>query len=239
MDFEGFEEKYLQTQNGRLFYLHRSAPGKTIIFLHGIGGSLKSWNKLTPYLPHNLNIYLIDMLGHGRSDAPEMEYDVMVQVDALDEFIQKLALDTPVLFGHSYGGWMAIHYSLRQKVDCLIIEDCAGMESQQLEINSAGKKEEDRKSLIIESIKIGANEKVITSAANNFDKHMLTDAMLQNVSARTLLIWGADDEWVPIKFGNEMHSMIKDSEFLSIPEAGHVPHRTKPQVVGDAIAKFY
>ena len=104
-------------------------------------------------------MYMVDLLGHGRSDAPEIEYDVMVQVRMLREFTELLAIEEPILFGHSYGGWMAVHYSIGNPTSGLIIEDSAGIESQQTEIRNSGKIEEDRKSLISESVKIGANEK--------------------------------------------------------------------------------
>ena len=35
-----------------------------------------------------------------------------------------------------------------------------------------------------------------------------------------------------------MNDAIKGSELLVIPDTGHVPHRTKPEVVSKAIAKF-
>ena len=133
---------------------------------------------------------------------------------------------------------MAIHYSLRQKTEGLMIEDCAGMESQQLEVDAAGKREEYRNALIEGSLKIGANEKVIRSAAGNFERSMITSYILSKVASRTFLIWGDDDQFVPIKFGRQMHEQIKDSDFLIIPGAGHVPHRTKPDIVAGAISRF-
>jgi pimeloyl-ACP methyl ester carboxylesterase len=238
MDFEGFEQGFSSTKNGRVSYLRRKSAGKPIIFLHGIGGSLKSWNKLAPFLPKGLDLYLIDLLGHGRSDAPDIEYDVMMQVEMLEELVENLGLTEPTIFGHSYGGWMAIHYSLRQKTAGLMIEDSAGMESQQQEIQKTGESEEYKKELVSDAMMIGANEKVMRSAAANFSRYTLTKDILSKVSARTFLIWGDNDDFVPIKFGKEMHEMIKDSDFLVIPGAGHVPHRTKPEIVAAAISRF-
>ena len=209
-----------------------------MVFLHGIGGNLNSWNKLVPYLPKELDIYLVDLLGHGKSDAPDIDYDVMVQVEALERLTKDLKIVEPVIFGHSYGGWMAIHYSIGQKTSGLMIEDCAGMQSQQLEIDKAGEREAYASSLISESVKIGANASVITSAASNFEKYPLTDDVLAKVSTRALLIWGDNDNYVPIKFGREMHDIIRNSDFLTIPGAGHAPHRTRPEIVAGAISRF-
>ena len=139
MDFPGFEQKFLNTESGRVSYLQRNGNRGKMVFLHGIGGSLKTWNKLVPYLPPGPDLYLLELLGHGRSDAPDAEYDVMLQVRMLREFAELLAIEKPILFGHSYGGWMAVHYSLGNPTGGLIIEDSAGMESQQTEIRKSGK----------------------------------------------------------------------------------------------------
>ena len=238
MDFEGFEEGSADTRNGKVFYLRRKSQGRPIIFLHGIGGNLKTWNKLAPLLPKGPDLYLVDMLGHGRSDAPEIEYDVMVQVGMLEELVQKIGIAEPILFGHSYGGWAAIHYSLRQKASGLVIEDCAGVESQHAELEAEGKKEERMEDLVNESVKIGANERVIRSAAENLDRHLLTSDTLSKVSQRTLLLWGEDDDVVPIRFGRELKAAIKGSNLIVIPDAGHIPHRTRPEIVAHALSMF-
>ena len=115
MAFEGFEEGFVTTSLGKIFYLNRKGGGRPIIFLHGIGGLLKSWDKLVPFLGQGPDLYMIDLLGHGRSDAPDINYDVMVQVQVLKELVEELGLEKPVLFGHSYGGWMAVHYSLADR----------------------------------------------------------------------------------------------------------------------------
>ncbi len=238
MDFEGFEEGFSDTKNGKVFYLRRKSQGKPMIFLHGIGGNLKTWNKLAPFLPKGLDIYLVDLLGHGRSDAPQIEYDVMVQVGMLEELTKSLGLTEPMLFGHSYGGWAAILYSLKQKTAGLIIEDSAGIESQEAEITETEKGDEYMEELITDSVRIGANERVIRSAVGNFGSHSLTADTMSKVSSRTFLIWGEDDDFVPLKFGREMQAAIKGSDMLIIPGGGHVPHRTKPEIVAGAISRF-
>ena len=170
-----------------------------ILFLHGIGGILKSWDKLAPLCwDRSIDIYLIDLLGHGRSDSPDIDYDVMVQVKVLKELVEQWGLERPVLFGHSYGGWMAVHYSLEKPTAGLIIEDSAGMESQQVEIRKLGKTKEDRDTLISSALLIGAHEHVVRSAADNFDKYLLTKEIMSKVSVKTSLIWGEEDEFVPV-----------------------------------------
>ena len=238
MAFEGFDEGLATTSKGRLFYLHRKGSTLPVIFLHGIGASLKTWSKLIPYLPKELDVYLLDFLGHGRSDAPEIDYDVMTQVNALEEMIGEIGIKVPILFGHSYGGWVAILYATMHSTKSLIIEDCAGVGSQVENLTASGAKSEYRQNLISGSIKIGANERVIRSIISNSDKYLLNKDILLKLKENVLLIWGEDDDLVDLSYGKEMESGITNSELIIIPKAGHVPHITKPEDVARALANF-
>ncbi len=61
---------------------------------------------------------------------------------------------------------------------------------------------------------------------------------LIGIKARTLIIWGADDELIPLAAGRKMNSLIKDSKLVIIEECGHVPQEEKPERVLDAMTKF-
>ena len=76
------------------------------------------------------------------------------------------------------------------------------------------------------------------SAVGNFDRYLLDSETMSKVAVKTSLIWGDNDEFVPIKFGREMNNSINGSTLLVIPGAGHVPHRTRPEIVGKATSDF-
>ena len=120
----------------------------------------------------------------------------------------------------------------------MIIEDSAGIESQQIELRKLGKIDEDRATLLSSALLIGAHEHVVKSAAGNFDKYLLTKDVLSRVSVKTSLIWGEKDEFVPVRFGKEMNNSINSSKLLIIPDVGHVPHRMKPELVAKATSDF-
>jgi 2-hydroxy-6-oxonona-2,4-dienedioate hydrolase len=236
--FDGFEEGVSMTRNGRLSFLNRSADGQPIVFLHGLGASIRTWRKLLPFIPEGLDVYLVDLLGHGQSDVPTIDYDIMTQVNSVRDMATDIGLYDPIIFGHSYGAWVATHYSTANRVKGLILEDSAGLEAQVGEIISSGKKDDYTKELVAESLKIGANETVMRSIASNFDKYLLTKDVLSKVSANTLLVWGSDDAIVPTRFGEWERGLISGSRLTMVEGGGHVPHWTKPDVVGNMIAEF-
>ncbi|MDE1855880.1 MAG: hypothetical protein KGH49_01440, partial [Candidatus Micrarchaeota archaeon] len=72
MDYDtDFIDGFTASSLGMIHYKRHKADGKKFIFLHGIGGTTKVWSRLMQFMPDNLDISLVDLLGHGKSDAPE------------------------------------------------------------------------------------------------------------------------------------------------------------------------
>jgi pimeloyl-ACP methyl ester carboxylesterase len=61
---------------------------------------------------------------------------------------------------------------------------------------------------------------------------------LPRISSPTLIIWGADDQLIPLEAGRKMNSLIKGSKLVIIERCGHVPQEEKPERVVDEIAGF-
>ena len=61
---------------------------------------------------------------------------------------------------------------------------------------------------------------------------------LRTIEARTLIIWGANDELIPLAAGRKMNSLIKDSKLVIIEKCGHVPQEEMPERVSEEITKF-
>lgn len=236
--FDGFEEHLALTRNGNLFYLRKEGTGHPIIFLHGLGASVKTWRNFLPFIPDGLDVYLVDLLGHGKSDSPNINYDVTVQTDCLKDFISGLEIWNPMLFGHSYGAWVATRYAISNQVSGLIIEDSAGLDPQIQEIISSGNAENYKRNLIEGSIKIGANELVISSIVMNFARELVTKEVLSVVDAEALLIWGTNDQMVDPKFGKWENESMHDSKLVMIEGGGHVPHLLMPMETGNAMSDF-
>ena len=45
--------------------------GRSLVFLHGVGGDHTVWNALVPFLAPRFRLILPDLRGHGRSPSPE------------------------------------------------------------------------------------------------------------------------------------------------------------------------
>lgn len=54
----------------------------------------------------------------------------------------------------------------------------------------------------------------------------------------TLIMWGEQDRLIPISVGQRFHREIKNSQFISFSELGHVPHEEDPLITAEAVEQF-
>lgn len=59
-----------------------------------------------------------------------------------------------------------------------------------------------------------------------------------NLNIPVLIIWGENDQILPLSSGQRLHYDIKGSEFVIIPEAGHNVHEEKPAETIQAMTSF-
>jgi pimeloyl-ACP methyl ester carboxylesterase len=61
---------------------------------------------------------------------------------------------------------------------------------------------------------------------------------LKKISARILLLWGAEDRVVPPAAGKAIRALRPNTIHTEIPGAGHLPHQEKPAATAAAILSF-
>lgn len=52
------------------------------------------------------------------------------------------------------------------------------------------------------------------------------------------ILWGADDEWIPIERGRQLHAMIPGSDFIPVPGAGHLMQEDAPEAIAFHVQAF-
>jgi len=89
--------------------------GAPVILIHGLASSLLSWEAVVPALS-GYRCYALDLPGHGESMKPASRafYQTAPILALVEEWIRGLALEeSPVLIGHSLGGYLGLSYALR------------------------------------------------------------------------------------------------------------------------------
>lgn len=91
----------------------RAGAGTPLVFLHGIGGAGRIWQpQIDRFAPRGYDVVAWDLPGYA-GQAPLRATDFEELSEALEALIADLALDRPILVGHSLGG-MIVQTFLRR-----------------------------------------------------------------------------------------------------------------------------
>lgn len=90
-------------------------PKATILLLHGIGNSWKTWEKVADKLPSDVRVIAVDLLGFGSSPKPTWKiYRVKDQADSIITTLLRKGLFGPVIIvGHSLGSLVGVEMARR------------------------------------------------------------------------------------------------------------------------------
>lgn len=229
--------KNFSSSRGTISYLEREGPNP-VIFLHGLGGTGNSWMKLSQYIDEAFGLYFLDLLGHGRSDKPDIEYTIPVQEDVIDDFISYKSLQDFSLVGHSYGGWVSLRYSIdRNRPKKLILEDSAGISM------TVGEMQEEQKNnfvkTVVKSNSLNSNQVIENIVRNNADaRWKIRESDLKGLGTKTLIVWGANDTVIPLENGRRLNELIQGSRLEIVQNTGHLPHVHFPELVGKLFNSF-
>ena len=103
--------------------------GNPVVLLHGWLANLETMRPIANNLSQNFKVYLVDVIGFGKSDLPEHPLNTNNFGDFLKEFLNTLKIKNPILIGHSNGGRTIINAVGRKIVTPkkIILIDSAGL----------------------------------------------------------------------------------------------------------------
>jgi len=103
-----------------------SGSGPPVVLLHGFTGSAAAWRATTEALAPEYTTIAIDIVGHGKSDAPEAlaHYRMERCVDDLVRAVRLVGYERATWFGYSMGARTALQVAARrpEAVGALILE---------------------------------------------------------------------------------------------------------------------
>ena len=101
------EDAFVELDGVKIHYLVYGEGDRSVILVHGNGGSANSLREAAQYLANDYTVYVPESRCHGKSSDPgEISYDLMAK--DLNEFIKALGIEKPVVIGHSDGAINAI-----------------------------------------------------------------------------------------------------------------------------------
>jgi 2-hydroxy-6-oxo-6-(2'-carboxyphenyl)-hexa-2,4-dienoate hydrolase len=89
-----------------LFYTVKG-EGEPLILIHGYGAGIWVWEKQIDFLSRFYRVYALDLIGHGFSDRPGIDYTPEAYVECLKGFMDETGIEQATLIGNSMGGGVA------------------------------------------------------------------------------------------------------------------------------------
>jgi pimeloyl-ACP methyl ester carboxylesterase len=91
----------------RLAVRDSGGDSTTAVLLHGLGAPQRSWDRVVSLLTPHFRVVTYDQRGHGTS-AVAADYSLDAFLADLQAVLDGLALEHPLLVGHSFGGLLAV-----------------------------------------------------------------------------------------------------------------------------------
>ena len=216
---------FLNIQDNKINY-KVSGVGPPLIFLHGWGRNLNDFDKVTNQINDDFTVYQLDLPGFGESSI-NRSLSVEKYADIINEFCLSLAINSPIIIGHSFGGRVAIMYASKYEVDKLVLIASPGIKQhfnliKYLKIKSY-------KLLKKMNIKLNFGSKDYKNSSPILKETLVKAVNLDltnyalKINAPTLLIYGEKDKHVPLYIAERLNKLIKNSALITIPKCGHFP----------------
>lgn len=224
-------------------YLRLGTSGDPVIALHGWGRDLESIRELGDLLARSYSVFLIDLPGFGKSQAPSSTWGTLEYASKILEFASSQGIERFHLLGHSFGGRVAIRIAslAPTQVMSLTLIGSAGLRPKrkltaQLKIfllktlaklarradkllSSDFAHSWVRKRFGSEDYRNAGEMRSILVKTINED---LTDFASQ-ISSNSLLLWGELDDQTPVEMGQRLNRLIPNSKLILLPQKGHEP----------------
>jgi len=101
----------LLAEDGQPMTVEVRGKGRPLLLVHGLGGSHHDWDDAVEHLARSHRVHTLDLRAHGAragEDDAHATLEQMARDVAL--VIERLALDRPVLAGHSMGALVVMQY---------------------------------------------------------------------------------------------------------------------------------
>jgi len=121
-------QKFADVEGLKMSYVEAGTGDRTIVFIHGVGGSLNNWEHNIKVFAAKYRVLAIDLPGHGNSDRPDIKYSVKLHANYIYEFLKEKGIDKAILVGHSMGGQAAVILALKhpEMVERLVLVTPSG-----------------------------------------------------------------------------------------------------------------
>ena len=210
--------------NGIQLFYEQSGMGRPLILVHGNGEDHTIFDEAVDVLKERYACYAIDSRGHGQS-AYDGQLHYQDMADDITAMIEKLDLHNVIYYGFSDGGiigLLAAEHSDRIK---------------DLIISGTNLEPDDMKPWLYKTFKMINHFKKDDKISLMLKEPHITDEVLHNISARTLVLAGSKD-LVKQDVTEHIAKTIPHGELRILAGEGHGSYIVHNRKVADIIMAF-
>jgi len=250
---------------GQTIHYWDVGSGQVLVLVHGLGSSKDGdWGRVVAPLSKKYRVIAMDQVGFGRSDKPLIDYKIQTYVDFLNEFLHVLKVEKASFMGESLGGWISALYAAEISggahlipMEKLVLVDAAGLQQDKPIPNLNPSTLADMRKLmevVFYDTSWPSEETLHRIFADKLSKHdgytvrsILSnpslgserlDGRLAEIHVPTLVVWGKQDELLPISSGERYAAGIAGARLVSFDKCGHVPPVEKVPEFLSAVTSF-
>lgn len=230
-----------------------AGSGPHILFIHGMDSSAQTWTHQIQAFSHTHHVFAPDLPGCGLSEKPlNFPYTPTAYSLYLRDFCRHFKIDRAIVVGHSLGGAIAEQFardwpSLVEKLILIAPSDLkAGLRKirtkaiNNILLFSYFDKQKIPRDIFVLNQQIRATPNAqecrqMIKDANSYPSSM----MLGEITIPTLIIWGENDEILPLSQAEDLFARFPNLKTANIQMAGHACHEECPDEVNHHISGFH
>ena len=240
--------KYLYKDMEINYTNYGNEKGKDVVLLHGWGQNIEMMRPVGNGLDKNFNIYIIDLPGHGNSSSLTQPLQIIDFVEILKEMFKDLKIKKPILIGHSFGGEVSLLYSSKYDVEKVIVFDSPfrpiikklSLKTKLLKfakkIPGLNKLENFAKRHMGSEEYRSATPVMRETLVNSVNTDLTED--MKKIKVPTLIIWGTNDDAVPLEDAYDLEKLIKDAGVVEYEGCTHYAYLERLQQTINVLKNF-
>lgn len=243
---------------GQPFSWFEKGQGEALVLLHGGGGTGKAWTAQMDELSTDYRVIAPDLPGFGQSERISGIDTVDGLGSVLLQWMTVLGIDRFVVGGNSMGGRVAMTAASLDpaRARALVILDSVGLSLPNVPIvNPLTLPAAEFMSGLVHNpdayrrktpYRTLQDAQELNQGRRSFAAYLRSSPIgpgaqlnLAKLTMPALLIWGRQDQIVPLAYGRALSEALPAAELLVIDACGHLPHIEEPAVVNHAMRDFF
>lgn len=240
-----FEESARTVEaRGQTTRLVELGAGEPVVVLHGWGGRIESMAPVVHCLAQSRRVLALDLPGFGESPAPETAWGTADYAAFVTDVLAGAGVERADFVGHSFGAKASLYLAATSGlVKRLVLAGSSGLRTPpsfqaraKRAVSRAGRAA-GRLGPPGAALRDALYRRIASEDYRNagplrptFVKVVNEDLsdLLPRVKASTLLVWGTEDDAVPVAHARTMEKRIPDAGLVLFEGAGHFAYLDEP-----------